>query len=256
MTVKVFSLNIWNINSPFKERMQTISTILQDFQPNLVFFQEVSPDPMSGSPQYVNIYSSLDNINHHYSSTGFWKGREEGLAILSSFPMKRYEQCMLPEAPYDMPRQIMTSILYYKHHKILIANTHLAYNINLQEERVIQIRKAINFLEKIYNENKCDGVIFSGDLNSTPSSKVISEIKKCKFKFKDVFEGTNWRKEHFTFSSKNPFVNEELVPDRWIDYIFVSQNFNVNSCNLILQDIQSAKYPSDHFALTAEVSLK
>lgn len=255
MTLKIFSLNIWNINSPYEERMQSISEILKDLRPDLVFLQEVSLSPKSRLPQYYDIYSTLDNLNHQYSRTGFWKGREEGLAILSILPLSPCKKCMLPEAPNDMPRQIMTSILNYKNYKIIIANTHLAFDVNQQKERVLQIRRAINFLEEIYREDKYDGIIFSGDLNSIPSSKEISEVRNCNFQFLDVFEGTHWREENFSFSSSNPFANEALVPDRWIDYIFLSQNFDINSRKLILRD-NNGRYPSDHFGLTAKVSLK
>jgi endonuclease/exonuclease/phosphatase family metal-dependent hydrolase len=104
-------------------------------------------------------------------------------------------------------------------------------------------------MEKIDEINKehlpC---ILTGDFNVTDDNPAYKEIKDGG-KFKDTINLAP-----FTHGPEGTFnaFNWDYLPDRRIDYIFVTEHFKVLRHGT-LSDNYGKKYPSDHFPVMAEI---
>ena len=129
--------------------------------------------------------------------------------------------------------------------KFYVFNTHFDHRGEKARRKSAQL-----ILKQIKALNEEDyPVILMGDLNLTPETKAIKSINK---KLEDaryaaaVAFGPDATFTGFDFSK---------APQRRIDYIFASDNIEVRKY-AVLTDSQNQKYPSDHFPVFIEASLK
>lgn len=108
-------------------------------------------------------------------------------------------------------------------------------------------------MDKIKEFNS-DGepVVFMGDLNVTPDNIAYQTIIQAQF-LNDSYELSELA-PHGPIGTFNAF-NWDLMPDRRIDYIFVSEEIGVKKY-AVLSDNYGKKYPSDHFPVFARIWLK
>ena len=112
--------------------------------------------------------------------------------------------------------------------------------------------KAIDMIEAKIEEMNSDNlpVVFMGDLNVEPNSKVISKLNgfmNDSFDVADTSFGPN--------ATFNGFKFIEPVTKR-IDYVFVSKSKKISvQKHAILTDSNDLKYYSDHFAVLAVLSI-
>ncbi|UJP63412.1 endonuclease/exonuclease/phosphatase family protein [Mongoliitalea daihaiensis] len=100
--------------------------------------------------------------------------------------------------------------------------------------------------------SKNDPVIFMGDLNVTPDNIAYKTIIQSDF-LKDSYELSE-QAPHGPIGTFNAF-NWDMMPDRRIDYIFVSEQIGVTKY-AVLSDNYGKKYPSDHFPVFARIWFK
>jgi len=104
-------------------------------------------------------------------------------------------------------------------------------------------------MEKIDEINKehlpC---VLTGDFNVTDDNPAYKEIKEGG-EFKDTINLAPF--SHGPEGTFNAF-NWDYLPDRRIDYIFVTEHFKVIRHGT-LSDNYGKKYPSDHFPVMAEI---
>jgi endonuclease/exonuclease/phosphatase family metal-dependent hydrolase len=93
-------------------------------------------------------------------------------------------------------------------------------------------------------------VVFVGDLNSTPEMAQIGTIKSL---LKDCQDVSKSGREGFekTFPGGR-FTGE---PEMRLDYIFVSDHFNVIDYKVLADTYNDNRYPSDHFPVTSKLEL-
>lgn len=252
-SIKLFSLNLWNLNDDFKRRMQLIDQWVKHTSPNIVFLQEVSKDPDSARLQSDLIYAGDASIHRFYASQYQWDEREEGLAILTHFPVLGVESMMLPEAENDGLRRVLIVVLDIGGQRVVAANTHFAFRLGQDEARLEQSRHLLNCLVAACVYYKTESIILAGDFNAVPESPAVTEITQGELPLIDIFAHTEERTHKFTASSTNPYVNSDDGADRWIDYIFTSNDLNTLSCSLALNGVENSPIASDHFALEADI---
>jgi len=129
--------------------------------------------------------------------------------------------------------------------KFYVFNTHFDHRGEKARRKSAQL--ILKQIKTLNEENY--PVILMGDLNLTPDTKAIKSISKkledSRYAAKVAF-GPDATFTGFDFSK---------APQRRIDYIFASDNIEVRKY-AVLTDSQNQKYPSDHFPVFIEASLK
>lgn len=250
---KIFSLNLWNLNNDFKSRMAIVNSWVTRLRPDIVFLQEVSPDPGNGRLQSDLLFAGDHTINRLYASQYQWGDREEGLSIITRYPIIGTDSLILPEADGDGQRRVLIAALEIDGHKVLAANTHLAFHIEQDDERHEQANHLLKRIKERNDFYKTDGIILVGDFNAEPASAAVSAVTQCDLHLNDIFADTELRRNRFTYSLKNPYVDANDSLDRWIDYIFISGNLRASSPSLVLDGEDGAPFASDHVALATEI---
>jgi endonuclease/exonuclease/phosphatase family metal-dependent hydrolase len=255
VTFRFATWNVWNLNGDWRNRFNMIQRWLENEGADVVCLQEISIDGVTGQPQSA-VLAAGSAWTQYYSRSGEWEGREEGLALLSRWKVSFQERWWLPEAARDMPRQLCASVIDLQGHRVLVANTHLAFRLEAESERVEQATAAIRYLEDYADVLKPDAIIVAGDFNAVPASPTIAAVLGSGLSLHDVFQGSPERLDTFTFSEHNPLVNPALGPNRWIDYVFVSRSVKITHRALLGGNEKSAALcPSDHFGLLVEVDV-
>jgi endonuclease/exonuclease/phosphatase family metal-dependent hydrolase len=253
MNLKVLSLNIWNLNAPLGERQDRIISYLRANRPHIVALQEVSP--LGELRQCDLIASEVGYPYVYYTQNGYWQGREEGLAILTSLKSKELTEVTLPLAEGDMPRklQLINISPVEMDSSFIVANTHLAFHIDSTTARVKQICAILGGITATGDNIR--PLILCGDLNDTPESEPVRTLFSQKQPYlRDAWTLAGNNSEGHTFAKSNPWADSKLWPGRRIDYIAVSREFTVHSCHLVLTPNDCGP-ASDHYAVSAEISL-
>lgn len=233
--------------------MAIVDSWITNIRPDIVFLQEVSPDPGNGRLQSDLIFSGDHSVKRLYASQYKWGDREEGLSIITRYPIIGTDSMILPEAAADGQRRVLVAALEIGGNRVLVANTHLAFHIeqdDMRHEQAIHLLKCIKQSSEFYQTN---GIVLAGDFNAVPESTAISAVTKSDLHLSDIFTNTELRRHRYTSSSNNPYVDANDSSDRWIDYIFISKVLRATSRSLALDGEDGAPFASDHVALVAEV---
>ena len=117
----------------------------------------------------------------------------------------------------------------------------------------VQARKESSklILQKIKEIAGNDPVIFTGDLNGSHSSEPYQTVVTSNY-LKDTYKEVKY--PYANNASFNAFGVTKGRTDI-IDHIFISRHFTVNKWG-ILTDTYHGKFPSDHFPVLAEVTIK
>jgi len=130
--------------------------------------------------------------------------------------------------------------------KFYVYNVH--FDHESQEARENSSRMVLEHVDK--NTSDDAKIIFLGDLNATPENKAY-EMVIDHGRFNDAFHITQMP-PHGPTGTFNGF-SFTRVPDRRIDYIFLTDHFNVLRYGVLTDSYDGLKYPSDHFPVLAEV---
>ncbi|MDE0810386.1 MAG: endonuclease/exonuclease/phosphatase family protein [Alphaproteobacteria bacterium] len=255
MPFSVFSLNLWNLNQDYCERMRRLDQYVSKADPEIICLQEVSPQGESFRPQSDLVSTQNTQLMRLYSSQNQWGEREEGLATMASLPLISFESFMLPEATGDGSRRLQIATFNYSGQRILVANTHLAFRLEQDAERVSQCKTIVRHLENAARHHGTDAVVLVGDFNATPQSAPVKTIMESQLGLFDLFEGTEARANSFTYCSHSPHSDDNPGPSRWIDYMFATSRLAVSSAALALDGGKSGNHVSDHVALFATFEL-
>lgn len=202
---KEFKVLSYNIQAGQSASLKELADFISDQNPDLVALQEVdSRTYREGAPQQngkdlateLGLYTKMFSV---YGKTIPFKKGYYGIAILSKYPIAKFERVYLPKTKNgNEQRALLVAKIEYKNGKYLtFACTHLDYTNS--QERQVQIAKINQLLSQ-----KKDPVIIAGDFNAEPDTQEISEGMK------------NYNAH---FNAKNPTFSTERPTTR-IDYIF------------------------------------
>jgi endonuclease/exonuclease/phosphatase family metal-dependent hydrolase len=252
----VLTLNIWNITEPLEQRMSLLIAGLNALKPDIVCLQEVSPCPAPPRLQSEILAQHCGFAHHRFSLTGHWENRDEGLAVLSRYPIARTATVALPEFPGDRPRQVLFAEIEIESCRTLIANTHLAYALHMTEERksqVLALNRAIGDYRKTV---EAQAVLICGDFNDQPDSPAIRAMLDGEPERFDAFASCNGGREGHTFTSENPYVDGALWPDWRVDYIFGDGALDPIDCRVVFDGNDGLRIASDHFGVFCMLRFK
>lgn len=249
MTMRLLSVNLWNLNPPLEERMDVLDVHIHNSEYDVICFQEVSPLP--GGELQIDKMKSLRGYHVTYQETGSWLGRSEGLAILTRMSPLRMMARRLPGAESDMDRGLISVTLKAGSSVLTVLNTHLAFRVTDERLRLAQAAVVRDVIGHELSSLRGPGeVALCCDLNDVPGSPTFCRVSGDSG-LVSAFNDDQLT-EH-SFSAANPYVKEELVPNRRIDHVFVSSGMNVSDARLVLNGAEETA--SDHYGLAVDLEV-
>ena len=245
MTLRLLTLNLWNISQPLEPRYHALAAGLKKLRPEIVCLQEVYRDPKSGRSQ-AGLVAQMCGLGHHME--------EKGLAIISSQAAIRSAFEPLPQMPDDPPRNVLLAEFVVEGRRLLLANTHLAYRPKTIEGRKKQAQAVLTAIRR--HDPKPGGCpkVLCGDFNDVADSPAIRLVLNDKIGFRDAFRECHPRSRGYTYSPpRNPYVDPSWTEDQRIDYIFLTRGLKAKTCSVVFDNTRGLRFVSDHFGVFCNV---
>ena len=129
---------------------------------------------------------------------------------------------------------------------IYVYNVH--FDHQSQEARENSSRMVLEHVDE--HTEAGDKIIIMGDLNAVPDNRSYKMINEDD-RFWDAYDVTQ-TPPHGPEGTFNGF-SFTRVPDRRIDHIFLTEQFNVKRFGILTDSFSGLRYPSDHFPVVAEI---
>ena len=247
--MRLLSMNIWNTQGPTLRYREALPQVLAACEPDVILLQEVGFDG-SVAPQSAYLAQHVGLYHERYFYAGDWQGREEGLAILSQYPIIEQYYQRLPDGGDGMGRIICGATITTNNGNVDVFTTHLAFPVSAHIERCTQADACISFMHKINPKLAVRPLLFGGDLNDVPGSKAFCVVSSH---LRDAF--TDWAPtKRWTFLARNPYAKSELVTNRCIDYIFLNTQVELIDAQLVGESPEN-KFASDHLGVLVDIGI-
>ena len=257
--IKVMSYNLRldvasDGENAWPNRKDFLLSQIKFYEPTVFGTQEGRPNQIAEMKDYLSDYAYIgqgrDGENKGEYSAIFYNTKKVKFENVNTFWLSENPKIVSKGWDAAYPRictyGLMTVLNSDK--KVWVFNTHLDH---VGKEARLKGMKLIEAeIQKVNSKNY--PVILTGDFNVEPKSELIVQLKN---NFLDAKEaaGENAFGAEGTF---NGFKFEEKVTKR-IDYIMLSKNSNLEVKKYaVLTDSKDLKYPSDHFAVFAEIQIK
>jgi endonuclease/exonuclease/phosphatase family metal-dependent hydrolase len=264
-TIRVVTLNLWGEQPPLEPRMRGVVSGLRALAPDVVALQEVRQVDGAVPNQAESIATQL-GLQCHFAPASTWGGGDEGLALLSRYPIRERLVRELPHADGDERRIVLGATVETPAGAFSAFTTHLNYRLHHGAIREDQMVAAEALVAEVPSELP---KVFMGDFNATPDAdetrwlRGLHSIGGRRVYYQDAFERRHPNEPGYTWARANPHTERLrwLALDRRIDYIFVSAMRRdgrgvVHDCRIVLDHPDSEGcFPSDHFGLLAEIQL-
>ena len=206
---------------PWEKRREKLLQIIKNSNSDIFSLQELEDD------KYF-----LEKLSNEYTYIlKLRSGKPEGLGIfwknefvlLESFYLNYlYDESSI----LSKPNLGIFVVLKRRNDIFLVGNTHLLFNSNRGEIKLAQIAMFIKGLEMIQKRYKDElKVIFSGDLNSLPSSAIIEYLKKGEINTKRLSRFTVSRQKNMNFINLKYWKQQMQTRFSYETY----KNFNQNN---------------------------
>ncbi len=225
-----------------KINLPLVASVIKQFDPDIVSLNEVrGKSNKEGAPDYTDQTEELmllTGMNGYFAPAINIRGKGlYGNAILTKFPILRSVDIPVP-SPRDRyynihryeDRCLLKAEIDVDGKEITVLSCHMGLN---DDERVSAVVTICSELEKILTP-----VILMGDFNMAPDNTILDPIKT---RLHDTCLGFACEKLHSFPTDK---------PQDKIDYIFVSENFEVTRAEI------HGTSSSDHLPLTADIRFK
>ena len=271
-TLRVLTLNCWNVSEPFSERMAIIQRGLATLDPDVAAFQEIivrrgeldqSALLLDGSDHF-RVFGpafgwSEDGamLAHDQAPSGF------GNLIVSRWPIVRAEVRRLPGREGDEPRTVTGALIETPHGILPVLNTHLDWELDHGCVREQQVRAVDDLARDLAPAGDLPAVLM-GDFNAPPDStemrylRGLASIDGRSTYYHDAWEIGGPGGAGFTWDNRNDFASYSCEPDRRIDYVLVRSldgggRGRVIGARLVFDESVDGPFASDHFGVLADI---
>ncbi len=244
---------------------------ISELNPDLIAFQEVSLKAGSSNAHWLAHELNLrkdenDDVYNLYlcPKTGV-KERQEGLAILSRFPVKRHE--ILDLLTQNRVAQLVTFRLDGQ--VLMLVNGHFYWQPGVSPQRQAQVELLLDWLDTQPAEIP---VVVTGDFNGLPDTPAIELMRTY---FDSAYRAVHEDEPAYTAPTPMPVStrvkilgslarilgNRPRSDPAWkgtLDYIFVDPRLHTEDCRLVLDradENDPNTYPSDHYGLYAVIKV-
>lgn len=243
--MKILTLNTWQERGPWRDRWELIFRGLQEYQPDIVGFQEVFNMDWAKEIRERSGYPHLAVSGEH-----------SGLIFISKFkPVEQECLVMKTKSPTeDYLRYAFYLRVNIEGKETALFNTHLSWKANENEIRMKQTLELEAFVNQKAQELPA---ALMGDLNAGPDTSSVTYLRE-RLKWCDTFEAKNPGDPGLTWDYRNPYAEaeREKMAERRIDFIFVRERMGpfekIKSSRVVFNEPRDEVWPSDHFGVMTE----
>lgn len=245
-TLDVLTLNLWGTNGPVGERMDTLTRVLRSDPPDVLALQEVAG--RGGRTQAHRLAESLGHRHvHHIRSARI--GRGEGLAVVTDLDGEQREPVYLPHGRDAHHRALQLVDLAVGGGAVRLANTHLAWRLDVTDLRTAQA-------EAIRSELSAwsGPIVLAGDLNDvagSPPLEALTAPAEDWEPLRDAYADVN-DDDPPTFDLDNPHMGHVELAGRRIDHVLV-RGVDVRDAQVVLTGQEAV---SDHYGVRVRIALR
>jgi endonuclease/exonuclease/phosphatase family metal-dependent hydrolase len=305
--LRLVTFNLWGISAPLPRRMSLALRQFRALDPDVIALQEVrpvgaaaavveaamgtntgaTPPPSATTATTAHLLGAALGMHVRYEVSVRWKANaypgaiagEEGLAILSRYPVLETRMLRLPEARPNDARILLSAQLDAPAGPIWVHTTHLHYRLDdglAREQQVLAVDKAIRGMGRGLTDAP---QLLCGDFNAEPDSDEIrflrglTTLAQRRTHFQDAWLRCHRESqrgdgpEHgITWSSENENTRplRSLDIDRRIDYVMVTSRKRdgrgtIRGCRVVMTEREGegadSVCASDHFGVLAEVQI-
>ena len=258
--LRVLTWNIWWRFGPWEHRQPAIAATLARLDADVIAIQEVWSD------ETTNLAAELAaelGYHHVFASGKDMKGFGFGNALLSRWPIARYESTMLHgQKETGEGRLALFAEVDGPRGPLPVFSTHLNWRYDHSHIRQRQVADLARFVDRM--RPWTFPPIVCGDFNADPASeeiRMLTGLTACPVEglvFHDAWLWASGGGPGYTWDNANPYVVAEFEPDRRIDYILVGWPEargagHVVDCRIAGNEPVGGVWPSDHHAVLAEL---
>jgi endonuclease/exonuclease/phosphatase family metal-dependent hydrolase len=264
-SIRLVTLNLWGEQPPLAERMALTISGLRALHPDVVALQEVRQieDVLPNQAETLARALGLTSV---FATATPWGGGDEGLAILSRYPITSHSFRELPHATQKERRIVLGAILDTPAGSFSAFTTHLNYRLadgQIREDQLVAVDEFVKAHDSSLPK------VLMGDFNAVPESDEIRwlrglrSIAGLRVFYQDAFARIHPGEAGYTWATRNSQTSRLsfLETDRRLDYIFVTPlgrdgRGQVLDSRIVLDEPnEEGVFSSDHFGLYAEVRL-
>lgn len=269
-TLRVLTLNCWNVNEPYAARVAVARAAIAALDPDLIGLQEVivrrdgfdQGADLLGGRGYHTAYAAAFRWTERGHVPRDADGDGFGNLVASRWPIIASEHRALPGEELDERRCALAVHVDAPFGRIAFVCTHLAWQPHhgaLRERQVV----VVDALARAWARDAAFPPIIVGDLNAPPDSTEIRFLSgRCRIDGHDTAYQDAWgirgTGAGFTWDNRNPYAALTSEPDRRLDYIFVGHptptgRGHVERVALACNEPIDGVFTSDHFAVVADL---
>ena len=263
--IRILTHNIYNITADWERRRPVLIDGLRQLDSDLIALQETTL-----TPEYDQATDLLDDwyvvVNSAARIPGEW-----GASIASRWPVRDIHEldqrtfpgvelwCTTLIAEIDAPDPV-GPLLFVNHFQ----SAHVARE-HVREQQAVA---AARFIEELVAQEERH-VILAGDLNAGPESSSVrflmgrQSLDGMSVCYLNAWDHAHRGEPGDTFTQRSPLVEEAhtVWPYQRLDHILVrfgnsgSPTLGIANCELAFNEPIDGIWPSDHFALVADLSV-
>lgn len=272
--LSLITINMWGTSEPLGRRLELASRQLQKIAPDVVGMQEVRP--MAGGRGGRTTADELaDALGMHrvYEVAVSWDegggghrgAGEEGLAILSRYPILEHRALRLPDARPREARILLSARVDHPAAPLWCHTTHLHYRL---DDGVARERQVVAIDEAVRGTDDGGVQLLCGDFNAAPEHDEIRFLRGLttlahrRTHYQDAWLRCRPGEPGLTWSAENEQTRalRSLDIDRRIDYVFVTTRRKdgrgtLREARVVLTDRDEGVCASDHYGVLARVQV-
>ena len=250
--IKMLTYNIWFSDEKMRERMEALGEIVEDLEPDLLAFQEVTHENLA-----ILQKQRWFSRHHMVPPNVAQEGKRHFVVILSSYPVERWQVYQLKNSNRTFVLAETKSSISSVGVNFVIATTHLkhsGYNTRIREE---QLKESFNIISAY------DNVCVMGDLNI--EDKVDGDVilpspwidAWLSMPGNTDSNGYTWDRSKTPFASVlKRTVNATSYQARLDRVLCKLPDFKVKEMRVVGDKVtKSGILPSDHFGLFTIIEL-
>jgi endonuclease/exonuclease/phosphatase family metal-dependent hydrolase len=259
---RVATLNIWNRQGPWTQRLLLIRQGLAALDADVIGLQEVLGFP--GMPSQADeIAQGMGWHVHHVPAWHVGGGLTFGNAILSKHPLVDVASLSLPSPEGLDTRTVAFARVDLPHGPMPVFVTHLTFQLHLGHARIAQVRALAEHVKALAPVDGPPPVVM-GDFNAEPDSdemrflRGLTTLGGTSVYFADCWLATENAEPGYTYDRRNAYALRSREPSRRIDYIYVrgpdrKLRGEPLSARLALVEPIDGVWASDHYAVVADI---
>ena len=258
-SVRVVTWNVWGCYGDWQTRETELEGVLSATQPNVVCLVESwSRTDVTQADRVAAALGFEHSVFHGGWTQDEW---ESGLAVVSCWPIVRYEVRALP-GDGDALGSVMFAAIEGPRGLLQFFVAALDYPLDASARRQAQVRQLAEFIAEVSRRRYV--TVLCGDFNAPPDSDEIrmltgrSATAAPTLVFYDAWEIAGDGTTGITWSNANPLAAVGRYPDRRFDYIFsawprAGAAGHPRHCELLGVRTDDRPQISDHYGVVADL---